>query len=238
MKIVSGFLKWTHGRLGVWGTLLLMAPCLWYMWQARQFVAWSLLSALRGHLPRDVTYRTLFMITFMTALAVPYVACLRWLCDRKNRTTYWMYYVFVLLLGFSLLAMLSWPTRVLIEYIRSMGFTPRRLAGLVYAVSAGIFVCAFLRWALRPPEGSEKRWSPVKAAASCCSAVCHFMARAFSLWVAGKPDGATTRSLAAGIISLSSIVVMAACTVVAGEFHRGLDAAWDVALDLLHIRPL
>jgi hypothetical protein len=238
MNALKKSLKWTHGRLGIRGTLLLMAPALWCIWTMREFAAWSLLSALRGHLPRDVMYRTLFIFTFMTALSVPYVAGLRWLSDRKNRIVHWTYFGLVLILGLVLLSLLIWPTHILVEYISTMGITPRRMAGLVYAISGGLFVSAFYWWAIRAPEGTAKPWSAARIAASCCTAVCRVVVGALSRWSAGEADRARTRRIAAWIIHPCSLLVMIMCAMGAGEFGGGLNAAWDAVLRLLHIRPL
>jgi hypothetical protein len=78
-----------------------------------------------------------------------------WLGDRRRRGGQIAFGISVGVLCVFLLCILSWPLLWLIQYVCSMGFTPRRTCGLVFAVAGGLLVIGFLSWAVGKPKEKE-----------------------------------------------------------------------------------
>jgi hypothetical protein len=97
----------------------------------------------------------LFWFTVMAVSSLPYVSLVGWLADRKTRVGRVAFGVGVSVLGVFLLCILSWPLSWLIQYVCSMGFTPKRIYGLVYAVASGLLVIGYLSWAFRNPKRKD-----------------------------------------------------------------------------------
>ena len=93
----------------------------------------------------------LFWFTVLSAVSIPYSAFTGWLADRSNPVCRLAFAVPAALLCLSLLCVLSWPLCMLIQYVYSMGFTPRRIYGLIYVVAGAVLVFSFLIWAVRKP---------------------------------------------------------------------------------------
>ena len=86
----------------------------------------------------------LFLFTFMAVTSLPWALAVRWLSDRKKRGAYWSYAICGTLLGIFLLCLLVWPVVWLIQYVDSMGVTPRRLRGLGWSAAGGLVVITFV----------------------------------------------------------------------------------------------
>ena len=93
----------------------------------------------------------LFWFTVMTASYLVWSLALRYAADRSVRGGYWAYGLCCAVAAVLVLCILSLPTVWLIQYISSMGFTPRRAMGLVYAAAGGVVVVASVVWAFKPP---------------------------------------------------------------------------------------
>lgn len=168
-------LKQPPQGLGPWGIVILMSPILGFVWL---FAKTPFLVLASGSLPYYVIRgklftekfdtihagtaldqptigKFLFLFTVMTILSLPYAAFIRWISDRRNTAGYWTYTVSVLLLCVFLLCIVNLPTCLLIQYISSMGSTPRRIYGLVYGISGAVLVLIFLCWAVRKPKFIE-----------------------------------------------------------------------------------
>jgi hypothetical protein len=94
-------------------------------------------------------HKWLFWFTATTVVSLPYAAAVRWLSDRSKTAGHLAYAVPTALLCIFLLCVLSWPLTWLIQYVHSMGFTPRRAYGLAYAGAGGFLVIGFLCWSVR-----------------------------------------------------------------------------------------
>jgi hypothetical protein len=102
----------------------------------------------------------LFWFAVMAVSSLPYVALLGWLADRKARAGRLAFAISVSVLGVFLLCILSGPMCLLIQYVCSMGSTPRRIYGLVYGVVGGLLVIGLVAWSLRNPDRKESEGAP------------------------------------------------------------------------------
>jgi hypothetical protein len=93
----------------------------------------------------------LFWFTVMAASSLPYAALVGWLANRRSKLGRLMFSAAIAILCFLLLCILSWPLLWLVQYVWSMGPTPRRAVGLFYAIQSGWLVIIFLAWAVRNP---------------------------------------------------------------------------------------
>ena len=165
-------MKRFHNRLGSLPITFLMLPILAWVWLgAREPV----ISVFNGFLPRQVISgklfseqfdrihagfamdqptigKYLFWFSFMTGSSLPYTAAVGWLSNRRKASGRIAFAVSVAILWFFLTCMLSWPLLLLIQYVCSLGFTPMRICGLLYAAEAGFLVTGFLYWAIRKPQ--------------------------------------------------------------------------------------
>ena len=98
----------------------------------------------------------LFWFSFMTILSLPYAAAVRWLSNQRSRFSNLAYSIPAAILCIFLLCILSWPVCWLIQYVCSMGFTARRIYGLVYEIVGAILVFGFLFWAFKNPNKEGK----------------------------------------------------------------------------------
>lgn len=159
-------------RVGWLGISVLMAPCLAWVWLAANEPVRSVLS---GAVPRYVldgrAFREpfnivhagfamdqptigkwLFWFSVMVWSSIPYVVLVAWLGNRHTKAGWLVYALFGFLLATCLLCLLSWPSIWLVQYVRSMGWTPRRAAGLAYCALGVFAVLGFLIWAVRRPR--------------------------------------------------------------------------------------
>ena len=88
---------------------------------------------------------------YMSLAVFGFVAVIRWLGRRDTRWGYWAFALPTLVLGVCLLAYLTAPFYGVLEYIRAMGFTARRISGVVYGAAGYSMVLGFLAWAAWPP---------------------------------------------------------------------------------------
>ena len=169
MATLGRHLKRLHHRVGWLGTAFLMLPILIWVWIAARE---PFISVFNGALPRDVMSgrlfserfdighagcamdqptigKWLFWFTVMSVSSLSYASVVRWVSDRTSRGGYVAYGLSVVILSTFLLCILSWPACWLTQYVCSMGFTPRRAYGLLYAGVGGLVVILFLCWAFR-----------------------------------------------------------------------------------------
>lgn len=175
VKIVNRYRERFHQSLGSLATVFLMLPILTFVWLTAKE---PFLSVIYGKLPYDVITgkffttkfhtihagsaldqptigKWLFWFTVMTVLSLPYAAVVRWLSDRRDKVGYLAYSIPAVILSIFLLCILSWPMCWLIQYVCSMGFTPRRVYGLIYGIAGGILVFSFLCRSIKKPKGKK-----------------------------------------------------------------------------------
>jgi hypothetical protein len=165
-------------RLGWLGISLLMVPVFAWVWPAAKEPFKSVFNGsvpgyvLSGRLFSDrfdvahagfamdqpTIGKWLFWFTFMAASSLPYAAAVGWLANRKTVTGRFAFGISASVLGVLLLSMLSWPLCWLVQYVCSMGFTPKRFYGLMYAVGGSSLVIGFIVWAFWNPN--RKNASP------------------------------------------------------------------------------
>lgn len=97
----------------------------------------------------------LFWFSVMMFMLLPYMAAVRWVIDRRNRAAYLIYCIVTVIVCVSLLCVLLVPVSWLIQYVHTMGFTPKRMFGLMYGATGGILVIGFAYWAMRRPRKEE-----------------------------------------------------------------------------------
>lgn len=173
MKAISRYLARLHQRLGAPGITFLMAPVLPWVWTIGKD---PIISVFNGAVPRYVAAgklfsesfdtlhagmamdqptigKWLFWFTFLTVTSLPYAAIIGWFGNRTTLSGRVAYAVCVLTLIVFLLCVISWPLCWLIQYVWSMGFTVRRVFGLVYACEGVVLLLTFLWWSWRQPKG-------------------------------------------------------------------------------------
>ena len=175
MMTARRHLKRFHHRAGGLGVICLMLPILAWVWPAAREPVISVFNgAVPGYifsgklfseqfdiihagfvLDQPTIGKWLFWFTVMTISSLPYAAAVRWLSNRKKRSGFLAYGACVAIIGVFLLCILSWPLCWLINYVSSMGFTPRRIFGLFYAVIGGLTVVGFVYWAFSKPTESD-----------------------------------------------------------------------------------
>jgi hypothetical protein len=171
MKALPQVIARVGHRLSWPAISLLMIPVLGWVWMAAKG---PVISVFSGDLPRYVLSGRLFTepfnrihagsaldqptigkwllwFTVMAASSLPYVALLGWLADRRARSGRLAFDIGISVLGVFLLCILSGPMCLLVQYVCSMGFTPKRIYGLVYGTAGGLLVIGFVVWSLRSP---------------------------------------------------------------------------------------
>ncbi len=180
-----------HHRAGWLGITWLMLPILGWVWLA---ASEPVISVFNGAVPRyvlggklfsepfDIVHagsvldqptigKWLFWFSIMAASSLPYAAAVGWLADRGTPSGRLAFGIGAGVLGVFLLCLLSWPLSWLIQYVCSMGFTPRRTYGLVYAIASAVLVIRFLSWAFRNPQrkdaepGAARMATPIRSLA-------------------------------------------------------------------------
>ena len=166
-----------HHRLGWLGTVLLMLPMLSWVWLAAREPVKSVFNGAVPHyvlsgklfseqfdtvhagfvLDQPTIGKWLFWFSVMAMSSLPYAIAVGWLADRKTQAGRLTFRIGATVLAVCLLCILSWPLLWLIQYVWSMGFTPRRAYGLVYAVGGGLVVIGFLLRAWRNPARNEDK---------------------------------------------------------------------------------
>lgn len=155
-----------------WGTIILIAPVLWLV---AMFASNPFMSIASGNLPHyilsgklfserfDIRHagmvldqptigKWLFWFTVMAIISFPYIIMLRWVSDRRNLIGRFAFAIPVAVICVLLLCILTWPLSWLVQYVHSMGFTPKRIFGLVYGTTTAIGVILFFIWAVRRPK--------------------------------------------------------------------------------------
>jgi hypothetical protein len=171
MKGRHQYFKRFHQKIGWWGTVLLMLPILFFIWLVAQE---PFLSVVSGKVPYNILIGKLFSekfdighargirigliwFSFMAVVSLPYSLAVRWSSNLRNRAGYLAYSISMTLLCIFLLCILLWPVCWLIQYIHSMGVTPRRIFGLVYGIAGFVIVIRLLCWAIKRPEEEQQR---------------------------------------------------------------------------------
>ena len=179
MKTMRGYLERLHRCLGAVGISALMAPVLLWVWTMGKdpittvfngAVPWYVLTGKPFSEPFNIVHagmaldqptigKWLFLFTFLSVISLSYAGVVGWLGNRRNWSGRVSYAVCAAILAVFLLCILSWPFLWLIQYVDSMGFTVRRVFGLVYACGGVALLLIFLRWSWRRPTG-EKAAAP------------------------------------------------------------------------------
>jgi hypothetical protein len=99
--------------------------------------------------------RWYFIVTVLTAIALPYTVLARFFSHRKTRLAYWSFVIPTAALYLYLLIILTIPFSWLIQYIDAMGFTAKRIYGVFYGLGGYVVVLGLLWWAVCKPEEKE-----------------------------------------------------------------------------------
>ena len=176
MKFLNRFLENVHQKLPSLAAVFLMLPVLILAWFVAKEPFLSVASGdlscyvLSGKLfsenfntihagsglDQPTIGKWLFWFSVMALLSLPYATTVRWICRRGNIVGYLAYVIPVILLCVFLLCILSWPICWLIQYVHSMGFTPRKVCGLIYGVAGCAMVIGFLFRAIRKPKNEQE----------------------------------------------------------------------------------
>ena len=96
------------------------------------------------------------LVVLFLAIVIPYTVLARCLSHRKTRLAYWSFVIPTTILYLYLLLILTLPFSWLIQYINTMGFTPRRIYALFYGLGGYIIILTFLYWVIRKPKTQRK----------------------------------------------------------------------------------
>lgn len=94
----------------------------------------------------------LFWFAFSSVVIPPFVAAARQLSDRSTPAGYWAFTIPAIVLCLCLLSLLTIGYVMLLKYIAAMGFTPKRIYGLAFALCGYIAVMGFLCWTIWPDK--------------------------------------------------------------------------------------
>jgi hypothetical protein len=97
-----------------------------------------------------------FLFVYFSAMVLPYAAAARWMSKMDSRLGYWTFVLPTVALCLCLLSLLTLPFFWTVQQIGAMGWTFRRLDGVVSAVAGYGVVLAFLCWALWPTRKEER----------------------------------------------------------------------------------
>lgn len=92
-----------------------------------------------------------FIFAYYCFLVCPLVASARWLADRTKRRDYWALVLFSTVFCLVLCSLLTGPCYWLLQYVHFMGWTPRRLAGVLCSGGGYIALAGFWLWVVWPP---------------------------------------------------------------------------------------
>ncbi len=164
-----------HQKANPWIILIAMVPVVIFFWPiAREPVLSVVSGAVPGYVfsgrllsePFNICHagfamdqptigKWLFWFTTIAVLSLPYASLIRWVGNRTTCFGYLAYLIPAACLCFMLLCILSSPLCWLIQYIHSMGVTPKRIFGLVYSLVGMGLVLTFLWLAIRRPKQSR-----------------------------------------------------------------------------------
>jgi len=136
-------------------TVLLASDCLENIFHSQSLLLPSLISGELLARPFNTYHATgakgtptigywLFWFTLFAVASLPWALAVRWLSNREKRGAYAVYAFCSMVLGITLLAMLIIPLIWLIQYVNTMGVTPRRIRGLAYCAIGGLVVLGFI----------------------------------------------------------------------------------------------
>jgi hypothetical protein len=124
-----------------------------YVISGRLFASEFSRDLVGGALDQTTITKWLFLFTSVfSPICLTCVAATRWASDRRSRLGYWTFAIPAVVLCLYPLIILTLPFWWLIQYVGAMGFTPKRLYGLLYALGGYITVLSFLCWAIWPPK--------------------------------------------------------------------------------------
>ncbi|MCE5340498.1 MAG: hypothetical protein LLF92_05145 [Planctomycetaceae bacterium] len=164
MEIAKQYLLRYHHRMGFVGISLLMLPILILVWLVAKE---PFISVFNGTVPgyifsgrifserfniihagtaldQPTTGKWLFWFSVMTLSSLSYIKTIKWFSNTKNSAGYITMCIFSGIICLLLLCILSWPLIWLIQYIHSMGFTYRRVFGLICAITGGVIAIRFM----------------------------------------------------------------------------------------------
>ena len=97
-----------------------------------------------------------FWFTVFTVLSFPYMAAVRRFFVWRSKMRHWIFVIGLTWLCLFLVCLLIIPFFWLIQYIGAMGFTNKRIWGLLYGLSAYIVILLFYARAIRPRKEKDK----------------------------------------------------------------------------------
>ena len=113
----------------------------------------------------------LIWFSVLAAVAAPLVLLVRRFNDRSTAVGYWTFAILAAAIIGLLWCVVIQPVGMLVQYVFWMGFTAKRVVGLLFGLAALILLPWFLRWNLRRPPGAR---TPVAAGSK--KMLVHFLA--------------------------------------------------------------
>ncbi|RKY13452.1 MAG: hypothetical protein DRP52_02730 [Planctomycetota bacterium] len=93
-----------------------------------------------------------FWFTVFTVMSLPYMTLVRRFCIRCSRLRHWIFALGLTVLCSFLICLLTIPFFWLVQYIHEMGWTQKRIFGLLYGIAGYVAVLGFYIWAARPQK--------------------------------------------------------------------------------------
>ena len=144
-----------RNKVGPTGTFVILAILLvpmvcWFHDMVLRVVSGRLFAEQLGSLwgVECATNQGFLCFTVFTAVALPYIAAVRWISDRSTRLGYWVFAVPTVAVCVCLLSLLTAPFYWSLLYIP----TAYQPLYFVYGIGGYVVVLAFLRWAIWPPN--------------------------------------------------------------------------------------
>jgi hypothetical protein len=122
-----------------------------YVLSGKLFTAEFDPSVVGNALDQPTIGKQFVFFALFASLLIPYSLVVRWLSDRRTRAGYWAFALPTVGLYVCLLILLTIPFYWLLQYIHAMGFTPRRVEGLVCGAVSYTAIVGLLAWQLRRP---------------------------------------------------------------------------------------
>ena len=114
-----------------------------------------------GALDQPSLHKGFFLFCFFSVIGGLLVVAVRWLGDRRRKAVRRLLCVLSLLTFLQPLSVLTITFYDLLRYMHAMGFTPARIAGLVFGLAGYAAVFAFVIWASELLPLWPKHWTGV-----------------------------------------------------------------------------
>lgn len=90
-----------------------------------------------------------FWFTVFTVIGLFYMTIIYKFCVQKSKLRHWFFVIPLTILCLFLVCLLTIPFWWLIQYVREMGYTEKRILGLLYGIGGYLVVLLYYFWIVR-----------------------------------------------------------------------------------------